>query len=348
MAARGRSREVVLAAQLVRDGSLVLEGEPWPDLFAVCDPSGRLLTVNPPGGWSGVEMGEINGNAWGALGLPAGVVEAVERLLSEAIENRPERRRGGEARACRGGPRESGGSRAGRRVPARPDAGRGPGGVGWVIVAVRDVTAARTRREALSESERQYRLLAENSSDMISRHDPAGVYLYVSPASRTLVGFEPAAARRSVALRVHPPRRPRRGPPGPLDDAGDERHVHRRLPRPAGGRGRTSGSRSTTRADARPGDRPGGRDPVRHPRHHPPQAGRAGAAGESRAAPGGARQQPRGRLHQGRRDGRYLLHQPSVRARCSGCLAQTVDRQDRRRPVPRRVRRGDARPTTAR
>jgi PAS domain S-box-containing protein/putative nucleotidyltransferase with HDIG domain len=41
------------------------------------------------------------------------------------------------------------------------------------------------------ENELHFRLLAENSTDMISRHDAQGVYLYVSPASRTLLGFEP-------------------------------------------------------------------------------------------------------------------------------------------------------------
>jgi PAS domain S-box-containing protein len=42
-----------------------------------------------------------------------------------------------------------------------------------------------------AEIEEKYRLLAENSTDMISRHDPAGVYLYVSPACRRLLGYEP-------------------------------------------------------------------------------------------------------------------------------------------------------------
>ncbi len=44
---------------------------------------------------------------------------------------------------------------------------------------------------ALAESEAQFRLLAENSSDMISKHDTNGVFLYVSPACRTILGYAP-------------------------------------------------------------------------------------------------------------------------------------------------------------
>jgi PAS domain S-box-containing protein/putative nucleotidyltransferase with HDIG domain len=46
-------------------------------------------------------------------------------------------------------------------------------------------------QHALAESEAQFRLLAENSSDMISKHDTNGIFLYVSPACRTLLGYEP-------------------------------------------------------------------------------------------------------------------------------------------------------------
>ncbi|MEG4501105.1 response regulator [Microcoleus sp. F10-C6] len=42
------------------------------------------------------------------------------------------------------------------------------------------------------DSEDRYRLMAENSTDMITRHNPQGVFVYVSPASRALLGYEPS------------------------------------------------------------------------------------------------------------------------------------------------------------
>lgn len=42
------------------------------------------------------------------------------------------------------------------------------------------------------ETEDRYRLMAENSTDMISRHHPDGVIIYLSPASRILLGYEPS------------------------------------------------------------------------------------------------------------------------------------------------------------
>lgn len=58
---------------------------------------------------------------------------------------------------------------------------------------------------ALMESEAQFRLLAENSSDMISKHDTRGTFLYVSPACRRILGYEPEELiGNPVAPLVHP------------------------------------------------------------------------------------------------------------------------------------------------
>ena len=60
-------------------------------------------------------------------------------------------------------------------------------------------------QQALAESEAQFRLLAENSSDMISKHDASGLFLYVSPACRTILGYEPEELiGTAVTPLVHP------------------------------------------------------------------------------------------------------------------------------------------------
>ena len=43
-----------------------------------------------------------------------------------------------------------------------------------------------------NESEDLYRLMAENSTDMITRHNPEGVFVYASPASYALLGYQPS------------------------------------------------------------------------------------------------------------------------------------------------------------
>lgn len=59
--------------------------------------------------------------------------------------------------------------------------------------------------QSLHQSEALYRLLAENSSDVISRHKPSGEWLYLSPAVRGLMGFEPdALVGRDPFEFIHP------------------------------------------------------------------------------------------------------------------------------------------------
>lgn len=43
----------------------------------------------------------------------------------------------------------------------------------------------------LRESELGFHLLAQNATDIISRHSPDGTYIYVSPASKSAIGYEP-------------------------------------------------------------------------------------------------------------------------------------------------------------
>jgi len=60
-------------------------------------------------------------------------------------------------------------------------------------------------QNTLAEREAQFRLLAENSSDLISRHDTKGIFLYVSPACRALLGYEPEELiGQPVIPLVHP------------------------------------------------------------------------------------------------------------------------------------------------
>ncbi|HLL40798.1 MAG TPA: PAS domain S-box protein, partial [Rubrobacteraceae bacterium] len=56
-----------------------------------------------------------------------------------------------------------------------------------------------------AEREEPERLLAENSTDMISKHTPEGVYTHASPACRNLLGYEPEELLgRSVYEFFHP------------------------------------------------------------------------------------------------------------------------------------------------
>jgi PAS domain S-box-containing protein len=74
-----------------------------------------------------------------------------------------------------------------------------------VVLVFSDVTQEYADRLRLEESEMQYRLLAEHASDVIGRISPDGLYLYLSPSSRHVMGYEPAELLgRNMLENVHP------------------------------------------------------------------------------------------------------------------------------------------------
>ncbi len=56
---------------------------------------------------------------------------------------------------------------------------------------VRDITAEKAAGQELRDSEARYRLLADHSTDLISRHSPDGRWRYLSPASVAMLGYRP-------------------------------------------------------------------------------------------------------------------------------------------------------------
>lgn len=60
-----------------------------------------------------------------------------------------------------------------------------------IVSVTRDATERILKDQRLKESEEQYRLIAENATDMITRHDLLGFYNYISTSSYTLLGYAP-------------------------------------------------------------------------------------------------------------------------------------------------------------
>jgi PAS domain S-box-containing protein len=69
----------------------------------------------------------------------------------------------------------------------------GSGAVAEVMGAVQDVSDVVAAQEAVRASEENYRFLAEESSDIISRHASSGHFLFVSPAVKRVLGYDASA-----------------------------------------------------------------------------------------------------------------------------------------------------------
>ena len=85
-----------------------------------------------------------------------------------------------------------------------PESGWRSGGLLVVIAAILGVTVL-TLVDSLRASESRHRLLAENSTDLVARFALDGKISYASPASRALLGLEPAELLgRTIAELKHP------------------------------------------------------------------------------------------------------------------------------------------------
>ncbi|MFK8328607.1 PAS domain S-box protein [Pseudomonas sp. BJa5] len=80
-----------------------------------------------------------------------------------------------------------------------------PTGTGQVLARCRDASAERLAEREASQARRLYRLITENTTDLISRHSPDGCFLDASPASYRLLGYWPEELRGvAVQTLFHP------------------------------------------------------------------------------------------------------------------------------------------------
>lgn len=106
-------------------------------------------------------------------------LNAYDKALSERAEFQIEFRildRNGEYRLLRD-----------HGVPRFDASGNFQGHVGYCT----DISDSRRAETALRESEERFRLLAENSADVVASHSPEGRYTYLSPSSLLVLGYAP-------------------------------------------------------------------------------------------------------------------------------------------------------------
>jgi PAS domain S-box-containing protein len=78
------------------------------------------------------------------------------------------------------------------------------GKVLWLDGVILDVTDRKSAEAALQESEERYKSIVENSSDVIVLTRPDGTLAYISPACKTVAGYEPEELLDKKPWMFHP------------------------------------------------------------------------------------------------------------------------------------------------
>ncbi len=93
-----------------------------------------------------------------------------------------------------------------KSVAVQGQAERAPDGrIVGIIGVIQDISAQVAAQEALRDSEQQYRLLADNATDVVLRTDDDGSILYISPSCVELSGLaQDALVGRPCAAFIHP------------------------------------------------------------------------------------------------------------------------------------------------
>ena len=156
-----------------------------------------LVSASPVGVFAIAEDGRLayaNGRLREIFDMPGGVLDGEPWLERVPAEDRE--RLVGEFRRARAlGERASldvrvvAGIDRWARIHMAP-VSKGAGQPMGLVGTIEDITVEVTARMALAAREAEYRMLAEHSTDFLSRHTVNGAFLYASPVSRAMLGWD--------------------------------------------------------------------------------------------------------------------------------------------------------------
>ncbi|MGY1856886.1 PAS domain-containing sensor histidine kinase [Modestobacter sp. SYSU DS0290] len=160
-------------------------------------------TIN---GWNGAAQSLLGWSAAEALGQPLLDLIVPRRLRDEYRDALTRLHELDDAELPLGPVEMRAQHKDGRQIEIELTVGRMRWGGAWRFHAfLRDITERRAAAVSLARSEALHRLLAENSGDLISQHDPDSTIRYVSPAIACVLGMDPEQVIGARALDfVHP------------------------------------------------------------------------------------------------------------------------------------------------